>query len=83
MAFEKLVPHHVALAQKMAVSTESTGGLCPGIDEGSKELLEDHAIRAPPVPKLLVDTKEKEPDNFIVKAPGGQQLRGFGNLAFL
>ena len=36
MAFEKLFPHHFALSQKMACSTESTGGLRPGTDEGSK-----------------------------------------------
>ena len=59
---------HYALEQKMAGSTESTGGLRPGTDGGSMELHEYHATRAPPVLKLLVDTKEKVPDNFIVQA---------------
>ena len=62
---------------------ESTGGLRPGTSEGSKELHEDHAIRAPLVPKLLVDTQEKVPDHFIVESPGGQRLKGFGDFAFL
>ena len=61
LSVEQLAPSHFALVHKTPDSTESTRGLCPGIEDGSKtELYYQDASKAPPLPKLLVDSSSAQ-----------------------